>query len=82
MKQNWDIPAAISLYNIDRWGSGYFTINDKGRISILPTQDATKQIDIMEAVEESVLPKVLTVTVCVAVLFPVRGSLVDELTVP
>ena len=33
MKPPWDIPAAISLYNIDRWGSGYFTINEKGNIS-------------------------------------------------
>lgn len=52
-KPPWDIPAAIALYNIDRWSSGYFTINDKGHIAILPTQDALKQIDIMEAVEEA-----------------------------
>ena len=52
-KPPWDIPAAIALYDIDRWSSGYFTINDKGPISILPTQEQGKQIDIMEAVEEA-----------------------------
>ena len=39
MKPPWDIPAAISLYNIDRWGAGYFTINERGNISVLPTQE-------------------------------------------
>lgn len=52
MKQNWDIPAAISLYNIDRWGSGYFTINDRGNIQVHPTR-APASIDIMELIEEA-----------------------------
>src|SRR5512137_2261814 len=38
MKQPWDIPAAISLYNIDRWGTGYFTINERGNIQVQPTR--------------------------------------------
>ncbi|MGV3533433.1 MAG: biosynthetic arginine decarboxylase [Chthoniobacteraceae bacterium] len=50
MKQPWDIPAAISLYNVDRWGTGYFTINDKGNVSVLPTQDPKTPIDVMELV--------------------------------
>jgi len=53
MKPHWDIPAAISLYNIDRWSSGYFTINDRGNISIQPTQDPRASIDIMELIEEA-----------------------------
>jgi arginine decarboxylase len=53
MNQPWDIPAAISLYNVDRWGTGYFTINDQGNISVLPTQDPKTPIDIMELVAEA-----------------------------
>ncbi len=53
MQAPWDIPAAISLYNIDRWGLGYFTINPKGRIEVRPTQDAKTPIDIMEVIEEA-----------------------------
>jgi arginine decarboxylase len=53
MNQPWDIPAAISLYNIDRWGMGYFTINDRGNISILPTQSPKTPIDIMELIDEA-----------------------------
>ena len=30
MSETWDIPSAIALYNIDRWGTGYFTINGAG----------------------------------------------------
>jgi arginine decarboxylase len=48
MQQPWDIPAAISLYNIDRWGTGYFSINEKGNIQVFPTQDPKTPIDIME----------------------------------
>ena len=53
MTPEWDIQSAISLYNIDRWGSGYFTVNDRGNIQILPTQDAGATIDIMEVIAEA-----------------------------
>ena len=53
MKQPWDIPAAISLYNVDRWGSGYFTINEKGNIQVLPTRNAAAKIDMMDVVEDA-----------------------------
>jgi arginine decarboxylase len=53
MNQPWDIPAAISLYNIDRWGTGYFTINERGNIQILPTRNAQTPIDIMEVIAEA-----------------------------
>jgi arginine decarboxylase len=50
MQQPWDIPAAISLYNIDRWGTGYFSINDRGNIQIFPNQNPATPIDIMEVI--------------------------------
>lgn len=53
MNQTWDIPAAISLYNIDRWGMGYFSINDAGNIQVLPTQEQKTPIDIMELIESA-----------------------------
>jgi arginine decarboxylase len=53
MKPPWDIPAAISLYNIDRWGSGYFTINEKGNIQIQPTRSATAKIDLMDVIADA-----------------------------
>jgi len=53
MKPPWDIPAAISLYNIDRWGTGYFTVNAKGHIQIQPTRNAEAVIDIMDVIEDA-----------------------------
>jgi arginine decarboxylase len=53
MQEPWDIPAAISLYNTDRWGLGYFSINPKGNIEVRPTQDSKTPIDMMEVIEEA-----------------------------
>jgi arginine decarboxylase len=53
MNTPWDIPSAIALYNIDRWGGGYFTVNDKGHISVLPTQNPETPIDLVELLEEA-----------------------------
>ena len=53
MQQPWDIPAATALYNIDRWGAGYFGINDKGRVRVFPTQNPETPIDIMDVVAEA-----------------------------
>ncbi len=52
-QQPWDIPAAISLYNIDRWGGGYFGVNESGNVQIFPTQDTSTPIDIMDLVAEA-----------------------------
>jgi len=53
MTESWDIPSAIALYNIDRWGSGYFTINRVGNIQVMPTQSQNRAIDLMEVIREA-----------------------------
>lgn len=44
----WSIASANAVYNIDRWGEGYFSINDKGHIAISPLQNSGATIDIMQ----------------------------------
>jgi arginine decarboxylase len=44
---------AISLYNVDRWGGGYFTVNRKGHIVVLPNRSNDQKIDLMEIVAEA-----------------------------
>ena len=39
MKSEWDIEAAIATYNVDRWGSDYFTINEAGNVVARPLQE-------------------------------------------
>src|ERR1700737_5627159 len=53
MSETWDIPSAIPLYNIDRWGTGYFTINGSGNVQVMPTQAYGNTIDLMEGVTEA-----------------------------
>ncbi len=44
---------AIALYNVDRWGGGYFTVNRKGHIVVLPNRSNDQKIDLMEIVAEA-----------------------------
>ncbi|MEY5011313.1 MAG: Biosynthetic arginine decarboxylase [Verrucomicrobiota bacterium] len=53
MQSPWDIPSATSLYNIDRWGLGYFSINDRGNVQVCPTQNPGTPIDLMEVIAEA-----------------------------
>ncbi len=52
-KNEWDIEAAISTYNVDGWGTGYFTVNAAGNAEVRPLQEAGGSIDILEVVQEA-----------------------------
>src|SRR6266700_1703004 len=49
----WDIQAARSLYNIDRWGARYFDINEAGHVIATPLQEAGASVDITDVIEEA-----------------------------
>jgi arginine decarboxylase len=53
MKTEWDVDAAISTYNVDGWGNGYFTVNNAGNVEVRPLQDKGGSIDILEVVNEA-----------------------------
>lgn len=44
---------AISLYNVDRWGGGYFTVNPAGNVCVRPNTRPGEEIDLMEIVAEA-----------------------------
>ncbi len=48
----WTIADAADLYGINRWGQGYFAINDVGHVVVNPTCDPTRSIDLKQLVEE------------------------------
>lgn len=53
MDNNWTIEDSEKIYHISRWGDGYFTINEKGNLAVLPTKDPKgPRIDIAEVLEE------------------------------
>ncbi|MSU61042.1 MAG: biosynthetic arginine decarboxylase [Pedosphaera sp.] len=49
----WDIQAARTLYNIDRWGARYFDINEAGHVIATPLQEAGTSVDITDVIEEA-----------------------------
>jgi arginine decarboxylase len=49
---NFDREEALALYNVDRWGGGYFGINKSGNVVVRPKRGSEK-IDLMEIVEEA-----------------------------
>ncbi|MEP6809981.1 MAG: biosynthetic arginine decarboxylase, partial [Chthoniobacterales bacterium] len=52
-KTEWDIEAAIATYNVDGWGSGYFTVNAAGNAEARPLREAGGSIDILAVVNEA-----------------------------
>src|ERR1700751_4868171 len=53
MKNEWDVDAAIATYNVDGWGSGYFTVNAEGNVVAKPLQENGGSISILAVVEEA-----------------------------
>src|SRR6185503_1287761 len=49
----WNIQAARNLYNIHRWGSNYFDINEAGRVVATPLQEAGCAVEIADVIEEA-----------------------------
>src|SRR5436305_11009646 len=52
-KTDWDLEAANATYNVEGWGSGYFSINPNGNVVAKPLQEDGGAIDILEVVNEA-----------------------------
>src|SRR5690606_21375073 len=44
----WTIDDSRELYNVDGWGIGYFGINEKGHVTVHPTRDPNRGLDLFE----------------------------------
>src|ERR1044072_6053281 len=53
MKTEWDVEAAISTYNVDGWGTGYFTVNSAGNVEVGPLKERGCAIDMLGVVNEA-----------------------------
>lgn len=49
----WTVDSARDLYNVRRWGAGYFDINAEGNVSVRPLQDQGIELDLMRVISES-----------------------------
>src|SRR5206468_3655240 len=53
MKTEWDLESAITTYNVDGWGEGYFTVNSAGNVEARPLKDNGGSIDLLEVINEA-----------------------------
>jgi arginine decarboxylase len=53
MKNGWDVESAIATYNVDGWGTGYFSVNAAGNAEVRPLKEKGGAIDILEVVDEA-----------------------------
>jgi len=49
----WSVEQAFQVYNIDRWGGEYFSINAAGNISVRPKRAQGPELDIYQIMQEA-----------------------------
>jgi arginine decarboxylase len=47
----WSVHDASELYEVARWGNGYFAVNAAGHLAVHPTRDTARGIDLKELVD-------------------------------
>src|SRR5213080_1959899 len=52
-KNDWDLEAANATYNVEGWGTGYFSINADGNVVAKPLRENGAAIPILEVVNEA-----------------------------
>jgi len=52
-KSEWTTEEAVNLYMIDRWGAGYFGVNEAGQMTVSPMQEQGGAIPIIDVVKEA-----------------------------
>jgi arginine decarboxylase len=52
-KNDWDLEAANATYNVEGWGTGYFSINADGNVVAKPLRENGGAIPILEVVNEA-----------------------------
>ena len=50
--RKWRIEDSEELYNINGWGNGYFSINEKGHVQITPRKQPGKNVDLSDLMRE------------------------------
>src|SRR4026207_1154938 len=49
--RSWSVHDASELYEVARWGNGYFSVHDSGHVQVHPTKDPARAIDLKELVD-------------------------------
>ena len=57
--RKWTIEDSVELYNIKGWGVNYFSINDKGNVTVTPNKNGVS-IDLKEVIDELLVRDITT----------------------
>mgnify|MGYP002724373139 FL=1 len=57
--RKWRIEDSEELYNINGWGNGYFSINDKGHVQVTPRKQGENGVDLSDLMRELYLRDVV-----------------------
>ena len=49
--QTWNVHDANELYEVSRWGNGYFSINAAGHVEVQPTREPERAIDLKTLID-------------------------------
>jgi arginine decarboxylase len=49
--KKWSVHDASELYEVTRWGNGYFSVSDAGHVQVHPTKDPATAIDLKELID-------------------------------
>ena len=47
----WSVHDASELYEVSRWGNGYFSVNTSGHLEVHPTKDPQRAIDLKQLID-------------------------------
>src|SRR5262245_43436061 len=47
----WSVHDASELYEVPRWGHGYFSVNQAGHVEVHPTKEPSRSIDLKELID-------------------------------
>jgi arginine decarboxylase len=48
----WTVADAAELYEVARWGKGYFAIGENGQVKVHPSKDPNRSIDLKQLVDD------------------------------
>jgi arginine decarboxylase len=51
----WTLADATELYDVARWGQGYFSVNELGHLQVHPTKDPARGVDLKRLIDRLAL---------------------------
>jgi arginine decarboxylase len=48
---SWTLTEATELYDVPRWGQGYFSVNELGHLQVHPTKDPARGVDLKRLID-------------------------------